>query len=92
MHVTLAEIGSWAQETIPKGSDEGILNHIAKELQELREEPDSAEEMADIVILVAHFAARRGVDLEQAISEKHAINLLRTWKKPDEFGVVEHVK
>ena len=38
------------------------------------------EEMADVVIRVMDFCYARGINLEQAIAKKHAVNVARPYK------------
>lgn len=85
-------IGQWALETFPDVTERGILAHIRREADELWDNPTDAGEMADLVILICHQAARMGVDLEAAVVAKHAVNQQRTWNAPDHEGVIEHVR
>lgn len=39
-------------------------------------------EMADILIYMQHLANRLNIDLEQAVADKMAINMTRTWNNP----------
>ncbi len=82
----------WHERTFPDASPEGIVRHIEKEIAELKLDPDDPSEVADVVILCCGYAAAKGWDLEVEVSNKHAINVTRTWKAPDAEGVVEHVK
>jgi NTP pyrophosphatase (non-canonical NTP hydrolase) len=49
--------------------------------EEKSEFGDVAEELADVLIFTLSLANMHGVDLEQALRDKEAINKKRTWKK-----------
>ena len=49
-----------------------------------------ANELADCAILIINVAYTMGIDLEQAIYDKHRINKKRLWDQPDTSGVVHH--
>lgn len=66
--------------------------HLLKEAQELAEDPSDAEEMADVLMILAHLAADQGVNLAVAVREKLAVCRQRQWGPPDADGVVEHVR
>lgn len=85
-------VGRWGAATFPASTDWAKLVHLRKELAELEERPDSAEEMADVVMLVCHLAHAHGVDLAAAIDWKLDICQRRIWGPPDADGVVEHVR
>jgi hypothetical protein len=85
-------VGKWAHATFPQWTNHGIITHLRREIDELESDPTSGEEMAKIVILLCHLAWEHGVDLEDAIIVKHAINKNRTWANPDADGVAEHVR
>lgn len=44
-----------------------------------------ADELADVLIFLASIANRAGVDLDQALRDKEAVNETRTWR-PDSQG------
>jgi len=86
------EIGGWANKVFGKGQTTiGIINHLIKEVCELRDsnEPDEA---ADCLILLFQHAHENGYDLLKETQKKHKINTQRKWGKPDKYGVIEHLK
>jgi NTP pyrophosphatase (non-canonical NTP hydrolase) len=99
-------VGEWAEETFPKSTNASICNHLEREVRELEELcmiPDKytdsftlrkelSEEIADCVLLLMHLAHRNGIDIDNAVLSKHAVNVSRKWGEPDKFGVVEHIK
>lgn len=85
-------IGEWGRVTFPHATDASVLKHLDKELAELHERPDNGEEMADVVMLVAHLAYRHGYDLLAEVARKFAICKTRKWGEPDADGVVEHIR
>ena len=44
------------------------------------ESHEVATELADILIFLASIANRAGIDLDQALRDKEAVNLTRTWE------------
>ena len=85
------EIGKWAQQTFPHQNPNSKITHLLKEVIELRDKPDDAEEMADVAILLFNLAEMFGYDLEVEIEKKMAKNRLRKWGEPDEQGVCHHI-
>lgn len=60
----------------------GVLDHIRKELDEVRAEPDDLSEWADLVILAFDGALRQGADPQailDAIEAKQTKNEGREW-------------
>lgn len=74
----------------------GMLNHMKKEIEELRLKPNSPTEMADIFMLLLDYAAHSGVTVDMLFDttlKKLVINMKRKWGPvllPD--GSVEHVR
>lgn len=89
---TLSEVVTWAQETFGPSTPEAKVAHLVEEAHELAADPTDAEEMADVVMIVAHLAAGLGIDLNAAIRRKLEKNRSRTWATPDDRGVVRHIE
>ena len=87
----LRETMTWADTTFPAATVESASEHMRREAMELWTSPRDPEEMADVVMLVAHLAHMQGIDLAAAIAGKLEKNRHRKWGKPDSQGVVEHV-
>lgn len=90
---------SWSRETFGPGPrTDGLIAHIGKEFDEIRERPDALEEWVDVVILALDGAWRAGHEpqaIVDAIVAKQAENEARTW--PDWRAVpegepIEHVR
>lgn len=85
----------WSMKTFgPAYRTEGILRHIEKELQEIRENPDDLSEYIDVIILAMDAFWRRGGmpdELEEAIARKQEINRGRTYNVAAEDEPSEHV-
>jgi NTP pyrophosphatase (non-canonical NTP hydrolase) len=87
-------------KTFPDSTAASKFNHLAKEILELLAamedercgDIDIADEIADCMILLFDIAGSFGIDALGQVLVKHKINLSRKWGKPDEFGVVEHIK
>lgn len=94
------EITKWQKETFGQATPLSKLAHLAEELQELytdliNKNPDRRLEFADCFLLLFGCAAADGMtyeDICNAINEKMDINYKRQWGKPDELGVVKHIK
>jgi hypothetical protein len=84
----------------PNGTD-GVLDHIAKELIEIEDSTEPAEQLfewIDIVILALDGALRTGFSPEQiaaALVEKQTINENRKWpdwRTAEPGKAIEHIK
>ena len=89
------QIGEWAAETFKHDIThlDALLTHVLIEAAELKTETDlsrTKQEVPDVFILLCVVAHVCGFSLEDAVREKMAINKGRTWKPPDEHGVIQH--
>lgn len=92
--------GEWSENTFGPGErTEGVLKHIEKEIDEVRKEPHSIEEWADIVILAMDGARRSahadGVLFENALLAKLGKNKNRKWpdwRTADKDKPIEHIR
>ena len=89
------EIGAWGEATFGHSAQtlDSLLTHLLIEAAELKTESDLSrlrEEAADMFILLCSLAHAAGFSLEHAVAEKMTTNRARTWKQPDEHGVIEH--
>lgn len=95
----LERLRSWSAETFGPGErTDGVLDHIAKELEEVRQAPDDVTEWADVLILALDGAMRAGhepAEIITAIQAKQAINEARDWpdwRTQPEGKAIEHVR
>ncbi len=94
------EISLWQKETFGQATPLSKIAHLAEELEELVSDlqtsaPDRRLEFADCFFLLFGSAAMDGMsyqDICNAIQEKFEINKARKWGKPNEEGVVNHIK
>jgi len=87
------EITLWAEDTFGQdATNAGRVEHLREEVEELAKEPLDRYELADILILVIHHAWANHIDLRQALEEKFKIVRKRKWMKPNEKGVINHVR
>lgn len=94
------QITEWQKQTFGQSTALSKIAHLLEECNELISdlEKDSQSkklEFADCFILLFGAAAADGMDFEdicQAIHEKMSINYKRKWGKPNENGVVNHIK
>jgi hypothetical protein len=74
----------------------GVLDHLAKELDEVRAAPHDVSEWADVIILAIDGAWRAGHDPQSiidAVHAKQAVNEARTWpdwRTAEPGKVIEH--
>ena len=93
-------IAKWQNETFPHATALSKLAHLQQETKELIDDlkldnKDKRLEWADNLILLFGAAASDGMtyeDICNSIEEKMQINKNRSWGKPDENGVVNHLK
>lgn len=94
------EIVKWQKETFGKSTSLSKIAHLAEELGELvadikDNKPERRLEFADCFFLLFGAAADDGMsysDICNAIEEKFTVNKSRKWGKPNENGVVNHIK
>lgn len=100
------EVNNWATETFGKVRAIPALCHLKKECDEaiealqreqsgVGEVPATHSEYADLMILLMNSAGSYGLSPDQLlfhVERKLKINRQRTWKAPDENGIMEHVK
>lgn len=94
------EISAWQKETFGQATPLSKIAHLADEVMELYHDliankPERRLEFADCFFLLFGAAAADGMtyqDICQAIQEKLEVNKARKWGKPDENGVVKHIK
>ena len=100
------DIGQWSESTFSHQNSISKLYHLQKEVAELihaieyaPSEPDKNSEVnlefADCFILLLDAARKEGLSatiILNAIAEKMEINKARKWGKPDENGVMEHIR
>lgn len=94
------EITEWQRNTFRQATALSKIEHLKEEIKELEAdiESNAAEkrfEFADCFMLLFGAAACEGMtyhDIVSAIEEKFTIIRTRKWGKPDEKGVVKHIK
>ena len=93
-------IVEWQRKTFPDATAYSKIKHLEEEIEELLIElafqgSGKNHEFADCFMLLFGAAATEGLSFKEifkAIDEKMTINLNRKWGKPDENGVVKHIK
>jgi len=85
----------------PGQRDAGLIKHIKKELDEIRDSPGDIEEWIDVIILAFEGALRNAKSVEAVeevigcLQAKQDKNLARTWPdwvNQDPEEPIEHVK
>lgn len=89
----------WSRHTFGPGErTAGVLDHITKELEEIRSAPEDVTEWADLLILAFDGAWRAGHEPQtviDAIKAKQARNESREWpdwRTADPNKAIEHVR
>ena len=89
------DITEWADKTFGRSRyPQVVLRHMLREVEETIKAP-LLEEFADIGILWLNAAVLAGYSVENLIQGmvlKTQANKNRQWGKPDEYGVVEHLR
>lgn len=95
----LAHQREWSERTFGPGRrTEGVIDHITKELGEIRDNPSDLKEWVDVILLSFDGAWRAGWEPQQiidAIVAKQAENEQRTWpdwRTTDPSKAIEHVR
>ena len=92
------EIGAWGDVTFPQSNIDTVAEHLAEEVVEFFDDyragnESQEEELADMFLLMLHFAHKSGFDLAEAAERKMAINRARTWNtEPEPEGHFKHVE
>lgn len=92
------EIGKWGDETFPYSSIGSVLSHLREEYGEFCADfyagnDKQEEELADMFLLMLHFAYKSGFSLFEKAEEKMEINRARNWNKTsEETGHFKHVE
>jgi len=85
----------WSKQTFgDTPRTEGVLRHIEKEIQEVRDAPQDCEEWVDIIILALDGAWRAGFtpyEICQTMLRKQAKNMKRTYLKTPDDVPSEHI-
>mgnify|MGYP001565879327 CR=1 FL=1 len=91
-------IREWQRETFGTVAPTRSYGRMLEELKEFRDKaegmsnnPEVAEEAADVVITLAAFVATLGLDLATEVEKKMAINRARKWRV-DGDGCGYHIK
>jgi len=101
-------IKKWQKDTFPNATDISKLNHLSKEIGELKDAINDEDhtidhekvrkvrmEFADCFLLLFGAAASYGLTYENichVIDTKMEINKARKWGEPNEQGFQEHIK
>lgn len=87
----------WSEATFgPGGNNQGVIDHIRKELVEIEEDPIELDEWVDVIILGFDGAMRAGHDPQailDAVAAKQARNEAREWpdwRTQDPGKAIEH--
>lgn len=88
----LGEVADWGDLQFPGSTWAAKSKHLIEEAEEVHESEGDGEELADVVMIVAHLARMKGIDLYVEVERKLAICKARKWLPPDENGVVRHAE
>lgn len=85
----VGEVRAFQRATFPNSTERSVLAHLAEEVRELLTRP-SAEEAADVMLLLLAFADKHGFDLLEAADAKLQINKAREWGYVEDAGYSKH--
>jgi hypothetical protein len=94
----IAHQRAWSLETFGPGRHLGVIDHIEKELVEVREDPTDLGEWVDVILLGFDGAWRAGHEPQailDAVAAKQARNEARTWpdwRTADPEVAIEHIR
>lgn len=90
---------AFSAETFGPGArTAGVLDHISKELEEVRKAPEDISEWADIIILAIDGASRAGHESQAIIDAVHAKQVKNEsrnwpdWRTADPNKAIEHIR
>lgn len=90
---------AWSLKVFGEGFRlEGIVDHIQKELQEIKEQPHDVEEWADLIILALDGAWRSGAspeEISEMVKFKQEKNEARRWPDRRNYSqneAIQHIK
>ncbi len=90
----LDRLFAWSYTTFgPSEDGYGCAAHLAKEAEEVKDNPSDILEWADCFMLLVDGARRSGYsfqELMEAVEHKFAICQTRKWLPPNAEGVIEH--
>lgn len=82
----------WANKNFPRRtSHQALCKLVLEEIPEFLQEQDSAEEYADLLILIFDIASLRGIDIAEALEAKMKINIQRKWSIDPNTGIAKHI-
>lgn len=95
---TLRALTEWSVDTFGPQHFEGVLDHLAAELDEVGENPGDVMEWVDVLLLAFDGAARAGHAPDNLLSAFHAkieVNKQREWpdwRQADPHRRIEHIR
>ncbi|WP_373081961.1 dATP/dGTP pyrophosphohydrolase domain-containing protein [Zhongshania sp.] len=84
-------ITDWADQVIPHRTLHDASVKLLEEVAEAFANPGDPGELADMAILVMDMFHLAGVDMEQAIRDKMAVNKQRSWQRDPRTRILKHV-
>lgn len=85
-------VTKWADRVFPNRTPDEILKKLLIEVEELVEDRVTADEYADVLILVLDLASQYNIDVERAVLDKMAVNEHRRWRRDPATGTMQHIK
>lgn len=85
----------WRDNVLTDATLEGALNHLVREIKDLKKSPYDPLAIADVFILLISICQSVGFsmdEIKEAVAAKMAINESRLWGSADEEGVIKYIK
>jgi hypothetical protein len=86
-----AMVRAQADMIFPHRTDVSMFLKLYSEIGEMIDADGAADECADVAIMLLDYVNRKGVNLEEAVLNKMAVNAKRQWLV-DKNGVMRHVE
>lgn len=88
-----SEIAEWADSVFPdRTAHDATVKLVLEEIPEFLANQKDSLEYADLVILILDIAHLNGIDVEEAVIRKMAINRERTWIRDPKTRIMRHAK
>jgi FAD/FMN-containing dehydrogenase len=81
-----------ADHLFPHRTDQTMFLKLYEEVSEIVRNPGSADEIADVIIMLLDHASRHNVNAAHAVLLKLSTNLNRAWEIDPITGVAHHIK
>jgi dATP/dGTP diphosphohydrolase len=86
----LERVADWGEAQFPGSTWLAKGKHLVEEAEEARDAEGDGEELADVLMILAHMIRQAKVDIYAEVERKLAICQARQWLPPDADGISRH--